>query len=155
MGVSRELKDILIAEAGGLCAYCLKQSDILQVEHIIPRKRGGAVTLKGNLTVACPDCNIRKGKKTAQEYGEKIGKDFSHLTGQLRRGLKEPWPFRRKHRLAFLAKRKRTSTRATSAPVPTTTFCDMAERVSAIQWFSEMLMQGKKKGPRRASADKD
>ena len=139
MGVSRELRDILIAEAGGLCAYCLKQSDILQVEHIIPRKRGGAVTLKGNLTVACPDCNIRKGKKTAQEYGEKIGKDFSHLTGQLRRGLKEPWPFRRKDRLAFLAKRKRPPTRATPSPVPPTVR-DMAERVSAVQWFSKRLM---------------
>jgi hypothetical protein len=47
------------------CEYCqLRQADsllaVLHVEHIIPRKHGGADT-HDNLALACIDCNLHKG----------------------------------------------------------------------------------------------
>jgi hypothetical protein len=40
----------------------------LEVEHIIPRTRGGS-DCASNLTLACHSCNIRKGTMTATEFG--------------------------------------------------------------------------------------
>ena len=51
--------------AGQRCEYCqLHQDDSplakLHIEHIIPRKHGGADDLN-NLALACIDCNLHKG----------------------------------------------------------------------------------------------
>jgi hypothetical protein len=40
----------------------------LEIEHIIPRSRGGSNRVD-NLTLSCRKCNIKKGKKTATEFG--------------------------------------------------------------------------------------
>jgi hypothetical protein len=40
----------------------------LQVEHIVPRARGGSDRVS-NLTLACTPCNERKGTQTAAEFG--------------------------------------------------------------------------------------
>ena len=40
----------------------------LQVEHINPKSRGGSNRVN-NLTIACVDCNQKKGKKTVAEFG--------------------------------------------------------------------------------------
>jgi len=40
----------------------------LEVEHIIPKSRGGSNRVS-NLTIACHDCNQRKGNMTAAEFG--------------------------------------------------------------------------------------
>jgi len=40
----------------------------LQVEHIVPKARGGSDRVD-NLTLACEPCNQRKGNKTAAEFG--------------------------------------------------------------------------------------
>ena len=49
------------------CAYCKAKSIPLQVEHIIPRSRGGTKRVS-NLTVACEDCNQSKNNLTAAEF---------------------------------------------------------------------------------------
>lgn len=50
------------------CAYCNKSDIPLEVEHIIPKVRGGSNRIS-NLTIACHKCNQKKGSKTAKEFG--------------------------------------------------------------------------------------
>jgi hypothetical protein len=63
--VNESIKSIVRERAGNRCEYCqLHQEDsplaILHVEHVIPRKHGGADDLE-NLSLACIDCNLHKG----------------------------------------------------------------------------------------------
>src|SRR5260370_25596500 len=54
----------------------------LQVEHIVPRSRGGSHRIT-NLTLACEKCNQKKGNRIAQEFG------FPHIQAQARHPLKD------------------------------------------------------------------
>ena len=49
------------------CAYCGKKGIPLEIEHIIPKSRGGSDRVS-NLTLSCHECNRRKGNKTAEEF---------------------------------------------------------------------------------------
>ena len=40
----------------------------LEVEHIVPKSRGGSDRVS-NLTISCNKCNQKKGNKTAEEFG--------------------------------------------------------------------------------------
>src|SRR6202142_182567 len=62
-----EIKEYLLEKWGRQCAYCKAKSIPLQVEHIIPRSRGGTKRVS-NLTVACEDCNQSKNNLTAAEF---------------------------------------------------------------------------------------
>jgi len=51
------------------CQYCGEVSpQRLEVDHIIPRSRGGPTT-PDNLVASCHRCNQEKGNQTAEEYG--------------------------------------------------------------------------------------
>jgi len=50
------------------CSYCGASQIPLQLEHIVPRSRGGS-NRPSNLALACEPCNTRKGKQTATEFG--------------------------------------------------------------------------------------
>lgn len=49
---------------GGKCRYCEFAADIhyFHLDHIIPKSKGGN-SHADNLTLACPECNMRKGNK--------------------------------------------------------------------------------------------
>jgi len=57
----------LFAKWGPNCVYCGSQGPI-EVDHIIPKSRGGPDAFE-NYAPACADCNRRKAKKTAAEFG--------------------------------------------------------------------------------------
>ena len=63
-----EVREYLLEKWGRKCAYCGKTDTPLEVEHIIPHTRGGTNRVS-NLTLACRECNMRKGRQTAAEYG--------------------------------------------------------------------------------------
>lgn len=65
-----EVREYLLTKFGRTCVYCKgKRGDVhLEVEHIIPRSRGGSNRVS-NLTIACHTCNQEKGNLTAEEYG--------------------------------------------------------------------------------------
>jgi 5-methylcytosine-specific restriction endonuclease McrA len=63
-----ELREYLLEKWGRKCAYCGVTNVPLQVEHIVPRARGGTNRV-GNLTLACEPCNLSKGTRTAAEFG--------------------------------------------------------------------------------------
>ncbi len=77
-----EVREYLLEKWGRRCAYCHATSVPLQVEHLIPRARGGSDRV-ANLTLACEPCNQRKGSQTASEFG------YPHLMAQAKQSLKD------------------------------------------------------------------
>ena len=63
-----ELREYLLEKWGRKCAYCGKKDIPLEIEHIIPKSRGGTDRVS-NLTIACNKCNLKKDNKTAEEFG--------------------------------------------------------------------------------------
>ncbi len=63
-----EVREYLLMKWGYRCAYCQKQVTRWEVDHVIPRSRGGSNRVK-NLALACHACNQAKGDRTAAEYG--------------------------------------------------------------------------------------
>ena len=77
-----EVREYLLEKWGRACVYCGVTDVPLEVEHIIPKSRGGSNRIS-NLTLACHDCNQEKGTRTAEEYG------FSHIQAQAKKPLKD------------------------------------------------------------------
>ena len=63
-----EVREYLLEKWGRKCAYCGVKNVPLEVEHIIPRCRGGSNRVS-NLTLACTPCNQKKNNQTAAEFG--------------------------------------------------------------------------------------
>ena len=77
-----QIKEYLLRKWQHQCAYCGAREVPLQVEHIIPKARGGT-DRASNLAIACEPCNLRKGKQTAAEFG------FPGVQAQARVPLKD------------------------------------------------------------------
>jgi len=63
-----EVREYLLEKFNRKCVYCGVENVPLQVEHIVPRARGGSNRVS-NLTLACEPCNKKKGNQTAKEFG--------------------------------------------------------------------------------------
>jgi len=63
-----EVKEYLLEKWGRKRTYCKKTNIPLEVEHIIPKSRGGSDRVS-NLTISCNKCNQKKSNKTAEEFG--------------------------------------------------------------------------------------
>jgi len=63
-----EVREYLLEKFKRTCVYCGKKNVPLEIEHVIPRSRGGVDSIR-NLAIACNRCNKRKGNKTAAEFG--------------------------------------------------------------------------------------
>lgn len=63
-----EVREYLLEKWARKCAYCSATNTPLEIEHIVPRSRGGSDRVD-NLTLACHACNQRKGNQTAAEFG--------------------------------------------------------------------------------------
>jgi 5-methylcytosine-specific restriction endonuclease McrA len=77
-----EVREYLLEKWSRTCAYCGATGLPLQVEHIVPRTRGGSDRVS-NLTLACDPCNQRKGAQTAAEFG------FPQIQAQAQRPLRD------------------------------------------------------------------
>ncbi len=62
------VKNYLLEKFNYKCAYCGKTDVPLEVEHIVPKSRGGSDRVD-NLTISCRECNQEKGNQTAEEFG--------------------------------------------------------------------------------------
>jgi 5-methylcytosine-specific restriction endonuclease McrA len=76
------LREYLLAKWERQCAYCQTSGVPLQVEHLIPKSRGGS-NRASNLVIACDSCNKRKGTWTAEEFG------YPEIQAQARMPLKD------------------------------------------------------------------
>jgi 5-methylcytosine-specific restriction endonuclease McrA len=63
-----EVRQYVLEKWGHRCAYCGARDVPLEVEHIVPKSRGGSDRVS-NLALACRACNERKGNRTAAEFG--------------------------------------------------------------------------------------
>lgn len=63
-----EVRAYVLEKFNHTCAYCGATDAPLEVEHIVPRSRGGSDRVS-NLTLACRACNQAKGDRTAAEFG--------------------------------------------------------------------------------------
>lgn len=56
------------SDQGGMCAYCeIPLFGTWHVDHMMPISRGGSNDWT-NAALTCPDCNLRKGAKSAEEF---------------------------------------------------------------------------------------
>lgn len=63
-----EVREYLLEKWHRTCTYCGKTDIPLEVEHIVPKSRGGSDRVS-NLTLACHACNQKKDNQTASEFG--------------------------------------------------------------------------------------
>jgi 5-methylcytosine-specific restriction endonuclease McrA len=76
------LREHLLEKFQRTCVYCGAQGTPLEVEHIVPKSRGGS-NRTTNLTLACHPCNKKKGQQTAEEFG------FPDVQAKARKSLKD------------------------------------------------------------------
>lgn len=69
-GGSFDAEDLqaMYEDQGGLCAYCeCELNGDYHVDHMTPLIRGGSNGWE-NLAITCPTCNLRKNRKTVEEF---------------------------------------------------------------------------------------
>ena len=62
------VREYLLEKWQRKCAYCGKKEIPLEIEHIVPKSRGGSNRID-NLCISCHECNQKKGNQTAAEFG--------------------------------------------------------------------------------------
>lgn len=67
---SYNIRNYLLEKHGRKCFYCGKAVTKFEVEHMLPKARGGSNSID-NLTLSCHDCNQKKGTLTAEEFIKK------------------------------------------------------------------------------------
>ncbi len=63
----RRFREVVLARDGEVCKYCGATGVPLQLDHVVPRSRGGADEAE-NLAPACKPCNSSKGARTPEEW---------------------------------------------------------------------------------------
>jgi 5-methylcytosine-specific restriction endonuclease McrA len=77
-----EVREYVLEKWQRCCAYCGATDVPLEIEHIVPKSRGGSNRVS-NLTLACEFCNQRKGNQTAAEFG------YPHIQAQAKQPLRD------------------------------------------------------------------
>lgn len=72
----REIREYLLELTRRKCAYCKADKVRLEVEHIVPKAKGGS-SRPDNLTMACRPCNQKKGNLVDAELVAKLGSEFA------------------------------------------------------------------------------
>ena len=62
-----EVREYLLSKWSRKCTYCGLENIPLQIEHIVPKARGGSNRVS-NLAIACEKCNQKKGTKTIEKF---------------------------------------------------------------------------------------
>ena len=62
-----EVREYLLEKWDRTCAYCGAHNTPLEIDHIHPKSQGGSDRVS-NLTIACHDCNQRKGNRPLTEF---------------------------------------------------------------------------------------
>ncbi|MDQ2716030.1 MAG: RNA-guided endonuclease IscB [Chloroflexota bacterium] len=63
-----EIRTYLLEKWHRRCAYCRKAATRFEIDHVVPRSRGGSDRV-GNLVLSCAECNRKKGTQTADAFG--------------------------------------------------------------------------------------
>jgi 5-methylcytosine-specific restriction endonuclease McrA len=83
-----ECREYLLEKWGRKCAYCGKENIPLQVEHIVPRAKGGTNRIS-NLCLACEKCNLAKGTQDVATFLKKKPAVLKRVLAQAKAPLKD------------------------------------------------------------------
>lgn len=83
-----ELREFLLNKWNRACAYCGAVDVPLQIDHIVPRARGGS-NRESNLTLACEPCNQDKGAQPVEQFLAKRPSVLARVKATARRSLKD------------------------------------------------------------------
>ena len=83
-----EVREFLLEKFNRTCVYCGAKGVPLQVEHVIPKARGGSDRVS-NLTLACGNCNQAKGAQSIDEFLALKPALLKKIKAQLKRPLKD------------------------------------------------------------------
>ena len=83
-----ELKEYLLEKFDRKCVYCGKSGVVLNVEHIIPKARGGSNRVS-NLAIACVQCNQKKGAMPIEDFLKKKPALLAQIRKQLKTTLRD------------------------------------------------------------------
>ena len=83
-----ELREYILEKWQRRCAYCGAESVPLEIEHVVPRSKGGSNRVS-NLTLSCRDCNQQKGNRSVQEFLAGKPEVLKKILSGLRRPLND------------------------------------------------------------------
>ncbi len=83
-----EVREYLLEKFNRTCVYCGTKNVPLQIEHIIPRAKGGSNRIS-NLTLACDTCNKAKGTLSLEEFLSAKPALLKKIKAQLKTPLKD------------------------------------------------------------------
>ena len=83
-----EVREYLLEKWGRTCAYCDAQNTPLEVEHIVPRSRGGTNRIS-NLTLSCRPCNEKKGSRSIEIFLKHDPARLKKILGHTKISLKD------------------------------------------------------------------
>ncbi len=83
-----EVKEYLLEKWDRKCAYCGKENIPLQIEHIVPRAKGGSNRVS-NLCLSCGKCNTAKGTKDIKDFLKKKPDLLKRVLAQAKAPLKD------------------------------------------------------------------
>jgi len=83
-----EVREYLLEKWNRACAYCGKEHVPLQIEHMIPRAKGGTDRIS-NLCLACEKCNRAKGTKDIKDFLKKKPELLRKIVAQAKAPLRD------------------------------------------------------------------
>lgn len=83
-----EVREYLMEKWGRCCAYCDTPNVPLEVEHILARANGGTHRIS-NLTLACHDCNQKKGTQPVEVFLANKPEKLKRILNQAKAPLKD------------------------------------------------------------------
>jgi 5-methylcytosine-specific restriction endonuclease McrA len=83
-----ELREYLLEKWHRKCAYCGITDTQLEIEHIIPKSKGGSNRVS-NLTLSCTKCNQKKGNKPIEQFLKNKPELLKSILSQSKRPLSD------------------------------------------------------------------
>jgi len=83
-----EVREYLLEKWGRSCVYCGKKDVPLEVEHIIPKSKGGSNRVS-NLTLACTECNQKKNNQPIEQFLKNKPELLKKITAKAKAPLRD------------------------------------------------------------------
>ena len=83
-----EVREYLLEKWNRRCAYCGATHVPLEIEHIVPRARGGSDRVS-NLTLACRPCNQRKANQSIEDFLQRQPARLHQIQAQAKAPLQD------------------------------------------------------------------
>ena len=83
-----EVREYLLEKFNRTCVYCGKRDVPLEVEHIVPKSKGGSDRVS-NLTLACHKCNQKKGNQDVKVFLQDKPAVLKKVLAQTKRPLRD------------------------------------------------------------------